>query len=259
MDLARYDGKYVRVTLSSREIFEGVCEYISQELAEVEYGLGEDCLRIRSWMLQRRDIASVELLPEEPEGDGYRHIIHLETERLILRPWGEADAEELFRYASDPRIGPICGWPPHRDIEDSRRTLRTTLARPETFAIVLKETMLPIGCISLMAGEDVDLSDADLEPELGFWLGAPWWGRGLMTEAAREIVRYAFEGLAVHRIWCGRYEGNERSRRVQEKCGFRYRWTTFGLRLALLGEKRTGYVSCLTREEWEARRSRALM
>ena len=48
----------------------------------------------------------------------------IETDRLILRPWLDSDAEALFRYASDPDVGPHAGWPPHKDIEESRRVIR---------------------------------------------------------------------------------------------------------------------------------------
>ena len=48
----------------------------------------------------------------------------LHTERLILRPWTEADAESLFEYAKDPDVGPIAGWPPHKSIEESRNVIK---------------------------------------------------------------------------------------------------------------------------------------
>ena len=73
----------------------------------------------------------------------------LETNRLLLRPWSEADAEECFRYASDPRVGPSAGWPVHTSVENSRRIIRDVLMVPETYAIVLKESGLPIGSIGL--------------------------------------------------------------------------------------------------------------
>ena len=65
------------------------------------------------------------------------------------------------------------------------------------------------------------------------------------------MLRYAFEDLKMNRIWCGYYDGNEKSRRVQEKLGFVFHHTTEGIELSLLGEVRTGHVMLLTRERWE--------
>jgi RimJ/RimL family protein N-acetyltransferase len=48
----------------------------------------------------------------------------LETERLILRPWCEDDANELYKYASDPEVGPPAGWLPHTSVENSREIIR---------------------------------------------------------------------------------------------------------------------------------------
>ena len=54
------------------------------------------------------------------------------TERLILRPWMESDAESLYKYASDPAIGQPAGWPPHTSVEDSLNVIRTVFSAPET-------------------------------------------------------------------------------------------------------------------------------
>ena len=77
----------------------------------------------------------------------------LETERLILRPWEEKDAEECYKYAKDPRVGPIAGWPVHTSVENSRQVIRDVLMVPETYAIVLKETDLPIGMTDIGYGD----------------------------------------------------------------------------------------------------------
>ena len=172
----------------------------------------------------------------------------LETERLILRPWEEEDADECFRYARDGRVGPAAGWPVHTSAEHSRQIIRDVLTAPETYAVVLRETGLSVGSIGLHRN---DLAVREDEAELGYWLGVPYWGRGIIPEAGREILRHAFEDLRLARVWCGRYEGNERSRRVQEKLGFRYQWMTRDLPVPQMGETSTGYVSLLTREEWE--------
>ena len=174
----------------------------------------------------------------------------LETKRLILRPWEESDAAECFRYAKDPRVGPIAGWPVHTDIGYTRRVIREILIAPETYAIVLKETALPVGSIGLHHN---DLAEKDDEAELGYWLGVPYWGRGIVPEGAEEVIRHAFADLGLARVWCGYYEGNERSRRVQEKLGFIYKRTAEAVPVPQMGETRRGYVSLLTKEDWLSR------
>jgi RimJ/RimL family protein N-acetyltransferase len=176
----------------------------------------------------------------------------LETERLILRRWEESDAESLFQYASDPAVGPIAGWPPHESIEESRAVIREVFCGKEAYALCRKADGRAIGAIELKLRGHTDMTDRDDECELGYWLGKPFWGLGLMPEAVRALLRRAFVDLGMQKVWCGYYDGNDRSKRVQEKCGFRYRWTTENLDVPLLHEKRTGHVSCLTREEWDA-------
>ena len=172
-----------------------------------------------------------------------------ETDRLILRPWKETDAEECYPYAKDPRVGPMAGWPVHTSVENSRQIIRDVLMVPETYAIVLKETGLPIGSIGLHFHSD--LAEKDDEAELGYWLGVPYWGRGLVPEATRELLRHAFEDLKLSRVWCGYYDGNEKSKRVQEKLGFKYQWTTEDVPVPQMGETRKGHVNLMTREDWE--------
>ena len=172
----------------------------------------------------------------------------LQTKRLILRPWSENDVEELYKYASDPEIGPPAGWPPHTSVENSREIIRTVLSAPETYAVCLKENGKPIGSVGLHRN---DLAERDDEYELGYWIGKPFWGQGLIPEASRELLRYAFEDLGMNRIWCGYYDGNEKSHRVQEKLGFVFHHTTEGLEVKLLNEIRTGHSSLMTKERWQ--------
>ncbi len=172
----------------------------------------------------------------------------LETKRLILRPWREDDAEDLYKYASGADIGFWAGWPCHTSVQNSREIIRTVLCAPETYAVCKKEDGKPIGSIGF---HRADLAEKDDEYELGYWIGKPFWGKGFIPEAAREMLRYAFEELGLSRIWCGYYDGNERSRRVQEKLGFVYHHTTEGVEVKLLGEIRTGHVMLMTRERWE--------
>ena len=71
----------------------------------------------------------------------------LETDRLILRPWRETDAEALFKYASDPDVGPRAGWPPHKSVEESLEIIRTVFSAEGMWAVELKETGEAIGCV----------------------------------------------------------------------------------------------------------------
>lgn len=174
----------------------------------------------------------------------------LETERLILRPWVENDAEELYKYASDLEVGPPAGWPPHSSVENSREIIRNVLSRQETYAVCLKEGK-PIGSIGLHLKGHTDMTDRDDECELGYWIGKPFWGQGLIPEASRELLRYAFEKLGMRAVWCGYYDGNEKSRKVQTKLGFVYQHKTEGLEVSLMNEIRTGHCNLMTRERWQ--------
>ena len=151
--------------------------------------------------------------------------MNLYTERLLLRPWRESDVEMLYTHARDPEIGPRCGWMPHTSRENSLAVIRTVLARPGCWAITLEETGEVIGSVSLMRGEAAHAPLTDTEAEIGYWIARPYWGQGYACEAAREIVRYAFDEQGCTALWCGFHDGNEQSRRVSEKCGFRYHHT----------------------------------
>ena len=174
----------------------------------------------------------------------------LETERLILRRWEESDAESLFQYAKDPDVGPIAGWPPHQSVEESLDVIRNVFNGQEAYAICLKTDNKAIGVIELKLNGHTDMTECDDECELGYWLGKPFWGQGIMPEAAREMLRHAFEDIGMQKVWCGYYDSNLKSKRVQEKCGFRYQWTTEGVDVPLMHETRTGHVNLMTKDNW---------
>ena len=174
----------------------------------------------------------------------------LETPRLILRRWLESDAPELYRHAKNPHVGPAAGWSPHKNQEESLHIIRTVLSGAENYALVLKETGLPIGCIELMKESCAYHPMTDTERELGYWLAEPYWGQGLMCEAVEVLLRHAFVYMGCSALWCGYLEGNSRSRRVQEKCGFVYSHSVENRPLPS-GEKRTEHFSRLSREQWK--------
>ncbi len=176
--------------------------------------------------------------------------MELETERLILRRWEKTDAESLFEYAKDPDVGPIAGWPPHKDTAESLDVITNVLNGAECYAICEKNSNRAIGSIELKPAGRTDMTDKADECELGYWLGKPFWGKGYMPEAAAELLRHGFETLGMTTVWCGYYDGNNNSKRVQEKLGFVYHHTRENVPVTLMNEIRTCHISCITRERW---------
>ncbi len=177
----------------------------------------------------------------------------LETERLILRGWRDEDASSLFKYASDERVGPAAGWLPHKDEKYSRAVIRTILSKDETYAICLKGTDEPIGSVGLILEGSPERPLDLMEAELGYWLGVPFWGQGIATEAAKEMLRHGFEDLKLKRIFAGYFQGNNKSKKVQQKCGFRHHHTNTMCRVIMLGETRIEHINAISFEDWQAR------
>ena len=181
--------------------------------------------------------------------------VKFRTERLVLRPWKESDAETLFLYARDPEVGPAAGWKPHESVEESREIIRTVLSQPMTWAVCVSER--PVGSIGLFPCTQKQVPMGENELEVGYWIGRPYWGQGLIPEAVRALQRYAFETLDCPVLWCAHFDGNEKSRRVQEKCGFVYHHTEENVPTQIPGITHTDRFTRLSREAWlEARRSK---
>lgn len=177
----------------------------------------------------------------------------IETLNLILRPWRESDAEALFKYASDERIGPAAGWPAHKSAQESLEVIRGVLSAPQTYAITLKKGGIADEAIGSIGLVDCRCPDFEEEREIGYWLGVPFWGHGLMPEAVEAMLDNCFDWLGCNRVWCGHYEGNGKSKRVIEKCGFDYAFQRES-DVVLLGERRNELFYSITREKWAARR-----
>ena len=148
----------------------------------------------------------------------------LQTPRLLLRPWREEDAEDMFEYARDPRVGPNAGWTPHKSLADTRITIRGFLhdKNCDTRAVVLKSENRPIGSIGLHRRSPRRLRRGREEREIGYVLNPAYWGHGYIPEAVNAVLYHALFELGVDVVWCGHYDFNDNSRRVIEKCGFSY-------------------------------------
>ena len=140
----------------------------------------------------------------------------METERILLRPWCEEDAEVLFKWASDPDVGPRAGWPPHKSVEESREIIRTVFQNDTTWAIVLKGVGV-VGAIGYGPSCDCNLPARDDEPITGYWVAKPYWNQGICTEALNLLIDYCFHEKGFQTLWCDFFIDNPASGRVMEK------------------------------------------
>jgi len=150
----------------------------------------------------------------------------LTTPRLTLRPWRETDLPDLYEYARVDGVGQMAGWVPHRSLEESRKILSIFITGKKVFA--LEHQGKVIG--SLGVEEYREDHYPQLDPyrgrEIGYVLSKDYWGLGLMPEAVKAVIARLFEKEQLDFVLCGHFDHNARSRRVIEKCGFRYLGTT---------------------------------
>jgi RimJ/RimL family protein N-acetyltransferase len=151
-----------------------------------------------------------------------KKIPRLETERLILRPFGFSDAAEVMRLAGDRAIADTTLNIPHPYKEGmaeewiSRHQENFDKDQGVSFAITQKQDGLLVGAISLMG------MAKNHQAELGYWVGKPYWNEGYCTEAGRAVIRYAFSDLALVRVHSCHLTRNPASGRVMQKIGMRH-------------------------------------
>lgn len=145
----------------------------------------------------------------------------LSSERIFLRRWQESDAVSLYKYASDPDVGPRAGWPPHQSVEESLTVIRDIFTNDTTWAIVLKETNETIGCMGYFTRETGNIPIGANDCEVGYWVGKPYWNQGFCTEALRLMLDYCINQMHFENIWSDHFTANPASGHVMEKCGFK--------------------------------------
>lgn len=144
----------------------------------------------------------------------------METNRILLRPWRDDDAEALFKYASDPEVGPRAGWPPHQSVEESREIIRTVFGGETMWAVEWKETGEAIGCVGYLPAASSNLQIDENQCEVGYWIAHPYWGKGICTEALQLVIDHCFNEKGFTILWGDYFLDNPTSGRVMEKCGF---------------------------------------
>lgn len=140
--------------------------------------------------------------------------------RIILRPWQESDAEALFKYASDPDVGPRAGWAPHKSIEESKEIIRTVFNNDSTWAIILNATGEAIGAMGYGPSCECKLPAREGEPTVGYWVARPYWNLGICTEALNIMITRIRAEKKISSLISGHFIDNPASGKVMEKCGF---------------------------------------
>lgn len=179
-----------------------------------------------------------------------KYLRGFESERLIMRPFRDGDEGDIYDYAKDPDVGPHAGWKPHDNIDESRSVLKMFMDTEDelTFALVEKESGKVIGSLGLM--KDFR-RQGDGILEMGYVLGKNYWGRGLMTEAAKAAIKFSFEELGLGLLTIYHFDYNMRSKRVIEKCGFKFEGVLRSGSKIFDGRVYDSFCYSMTKEEYE--------
>jgi RimJ/RimL family protein N-acetyltransferase len=147
------------------------------------------------------------------------HHPELRTKRLLLRDFGRADIPDLLRLAGAREVAATTLRIPHPYTEaDAEHFLE--MRQEEKFGYSFAITLLGSG--ELCGGVGLHPDAAHPRAELGYWIGAPYWGHGYATEAARAVVDFGFRELKLQRIFAHHFEGNQASGRILKKIGMKH-------------------------------------
>ncbi len=142
------------------------------------------------------------------------------TDRLILRRFTLDDAESMYEnWAKDSEVTKYLRWPPHENVEVSKRLLNQWVESYHdlsyySWAIAFKEDNIPVGSIGLNT-----VSEIDEAGEIGYCIGKSWWGKGVMTEALKAVIRFCFDDVGFNRLETDHSVNNPASGRVMQKAG----------------------------------------
>ena len=179
-----------------------------------------------------------------------RLLVVLETQRLVLRAPQLEDGKAIAALANDRRIAENTARIPHPyGLKDAENWIVSTKADPDSKTLLISLADGPvIGSCSFSTTEGP-------APEIGYWLGHRYWGKGYGTEAVRALIDYAFtDDLEMPALQASVRVTNPASRRLLEKCGFQ--WTGVGLcRIKALGSSVPVDRFRLERGIWSALKS----
>ena len=172
----------------------------------------------------------------------------LETKRLRIRPYSEADIPELLPLIGTREVAATTLRIAHPYTEQDARAF-LELAK-EAGKMWLAITLLSDG--RQVGGIGMRIEEQHRHAELGYWLGVDYWGQGYATEAGREMIRYGFEELDLHRIFATHFAHNPASGNILRKLGMRHEGCQRE-HLLKWGQFVDSEIYGLLRHEWEAR------
>lgn len=153
----------------------------------------------------------------------HKGTVTIETERLVLRRFTREDTSCIFEnWANDADVCRYMRWTPHKDKEETGSILKSWLDsyKRESFyqwAITLKPKTEPIGAIALFV-----VNESDLCGDVGYCIGKKYWGQGIMTEALKAVLNFAFTSVGFNRIEAYHSVKNPASGRVMQKAGMTF-------------------------------------
>jgi RimJ/RimL family protein N-acetyltransferase len=151
-------------------------------------------------------------------------MLEIETDRLLLRNWKLTDNKDVYQYGKSDLVGPNAGWPPHKSEEDSKEIIKMFIKDDDVLAVVLKSKNKVIGGIGLHKKTPDEGVEGLDQREIGYVLNPSYWGNGYIPEAVNGLLEIGFQKMNLDLIWCGHFEENHKSKRVNEKCGFHYKF-----------------------------------
>jgi RimJ/RimL family protein N-acetyltransferase len=169
-------------------------------------------------------ITIIELISSEIQNIKDGNMKTLETDRLVLREWSLNDISDHFEFAKNELVGPNAGWKPQKSEKDSIEIIEMFLKNDDVFAVELKEEKKVIGSLGLHKKTPDTSLDTYKQREIGYVLNPRYWGNGYIPEAVNRLVKFGFEEMNLDIIWCGHFEQNLKSKRVNEKCGFNFQF-----------------------------------
>lgn len=143
----------------------------------------------------------------------------IQTKRCFIRDFSMDDLEDVYRYSSNPKIGPMAGWRPHESQAETYQTLKTFVMSNEIYAIVDKTSRHVIGSIGVHPDRKRDDPSVRM---IGYVLDEPYWGQGYMVEVVNAMIKQVFTKTNIQMLSIYHFPFNHQSKRVIEKCGFKF-------------------------------------